>query len=279
MERDELFNIKHDLLNNYKITKNGKIWSNKSKIFLKQKICNGYAMINIRNIVNATIHRLVAITFIPNNDPTKKIINHKDENKLNNHVNNLEWVTQKQNVNLHSKEICHKRKVIKKTKSGKILRYFNSVTEAGNSIGLTRYAISKVCLGTNKTAGGFIWEYVNTQLCHKIVDLNNGKQIKFFENYYIFDNGRIFNKTRKCFLKPIKNASDYCYVTLCNKGKKGKKKNIYIHRLVGSYFLKNPDNKSQINHKDKIRSNNHIDNLEWVTPSENMLHANNKTAS
>ncbi len=46
-----------------------------------------------------------------------------------------------------------------------------------------------------------------------------------------------------------------------------------LHRLVAETRLPNPDNKEQVNHKDGDRVNNHPDNLEWVTPSENMLHA------
>lgn len=45
-----------------------------------------------------------------------------------------------------------------------------------------------------------------------------------------------------------------------------------VHRLVGEVFLDNPSNKPQINHKDKNRQNNRIDNLEWVTQRENVIH-------
>jgi len=46
-------------------------------------------------------------------------------------------------------------------------------------------------------------------------------------------------------------------------------KTIYIHHLVAAHFLKNPDNKNEINHKDCNPSNNCVDNLEWVTHKEN----------
>ena len=53
----------------------------------------------------------------------------------------------------------------------------------------------------------------------------------------------------------------------------GNKRTECIHRLVASHFIPNPDNKPQINHKDGNKANNHVDNLEWVTCSENSQHA------
>lgn len=62
----------------------------------------------------------------------------------------------------------------------------------------------------------------------------------------------------------------YPHVTL---HKKGIKKTALIHRLVAEAFIPNPDNKLEVNHKDGNSKNFSIDNLEWVTKSENQLHA------
>ena len=67
-------------------------------------------------------------------------------------------------------------------------------------------------------------------------------------------------------LKPGNNGLGYLFVILCNNGKL---KHFKIHRLVAKAFLENPDNKSDVNHKDEDKTNNNVDNLEWMTRLEN----------
>lgn len=84
----------------YAITSDGQVWSFKTNKYLKQKIDRyGYPCVSLSiNNKNKTmtVHRLVAEAFIPNPD-NKPTVNHKDENKLNNSVNNLEWMTVAEN--------------------------------------------------------------------------------------------------------------------------------------------------------------------------------------
>lgn len=74
----------------------------------------------------------------------------------------------------------------------------------------------------------------------------------------------------KRVLKPNPSNCGYYKVELYNNGKS---KVFYIHRLVANSFIPNPDNKKQVNHIDGDKSHNCVDNLEWVTPSENQKHA------
>lgn len=88
-------------------------------------------------------------------------------------------------------------------------------------------------------------------------------------NYSVSDSGEIKNNTTNKILKQqIQNG--YCHCTLSIKPKP---KRCRVHRLVAQAFLDNPENKEFVNHKDGNRQNNCVDNLEWVTPSENTQHA------
>lgn len=71
------------------------------------------------------------------------------------------------------------------------------------------------------------------------------------------------------FLKTRKNRG-YERVTLY---KNGKRKDYFVHVLVAKAFIPNPNNKPQVNHIDGDKANNHTSNLEWVTQSENQIHA------
>lgn len=97
--------------------------------------------------------------------------------------------------------------------------------------------------------------------------------IKGYEGLYeVSDQGRVrsFRNKEERILKTYLQSSGYEVVCLCVNYKR---KKIMVHRLVAIHFLDNPKNKPQINHKNGIKTDNRLINLEWNTPSENSKHA------
>ena len=84
----------------YKVTSDGKVYSVRSKIFLKPRIKEEYETLKLTvnyKRKSFSVHRLVAAAFLEN-DLELETVNHKDGNKLNNHVSNLEWCSRPDNI-------------------------------------------------------------------------------------------------------------------------------------------------------------------------------------
>ena len=90
--------------------------------------------------------------------------------------------------------------------------------------------------------------------------------------YIVCKDGSIFNTKHNKFkkLKPIKQKNGYYLVHLHLNGKSYYR---WLHRIVAECFLENPENKPEVNHKNGIKSDNYVDNLEWVSSKENIEHA------
>ena len=101
------------------------------------------------------------------------------------------------------------------------------------------------------------------------------KPVKGYENYFVSDLGRV--KTKQGRYKKINyGICKYGYLDLW---KDNKSKRFRVHRLVAEQFVPNPYNKEQVNHIDGNKKNNQANNLEWVTPKENIQHAINNNLS
>lgn len=105
------------------------------------------------------------------------------------------------------------------------------------------------------------------------------KPIEDFDGYFISDNGKVYSNLGRgnrrigkvvelyeINPRPARNGYMRVY---CRQTSTGKRKDLYIHRLVAKYFIPNPHNKKQINHKNCVRSDNRVENLEWCTSKEN----------
>lgn len=152
---------------NYRGTKLAKL--------LAWKINNrGYAWVALRKNgikEHKLIHRLVAEAFIDNPEGFS-LINHKDENPLNNDVDNLEWCDASYNAR-YSRERHPERKgngknhllaVIQLDKDGNVIKEWENTRTIFAETGMSDWSIAEVCRGNRHTAYGYLWRYANEDI-------------------------------------------------------------------------------------------------------------------
>lgn len=146
----------------YQVSNFGRVMNVKKNKLVKQEIIhNGYVRVTLFNNGKPKwffIHRLVAIAFIPNphNYPQ---INHKDENKLNNCVDNLEWCTAKYNSNYGTRNIKISKPILQFDLDGNFIKEWSSTREIERILGFYHSNVSWCCTNKIKSAYNYIWKY------------------------------------------------------------------------------------------------------------------------
>lgn len=154
----------------YQISNLGRVKNRNGKLLKGYTNNKGYQMVHLRTKETNklySIHRLVATHFIPNPDNLPQV-NHKDENKMNNSIKNLEWCDSKYNVNYgtgnkrRSKTKHNNTYNTKPVRCIELKKTYPSVREAERKTGIDNSQISAVCNHKKnyKTAGGYHWRYV-----------------------------------------------------------------------------------------------------------------------
>lgn len=148
----------------YQVSNYGRVWSIISQRYLKFRYDkDGYLLVTLYakngKAITEKVHRLVALTFISNPFGFPQV-NHKDEDKTNNFISNLEWVSPKYNVNYGTRNDRASKAMMKPVYCVELKKFYKSQTEAAQELNLKQANISAVCRGKAKTTGGYHFCFV-----------------------------------------------------------------------------------------------------------------------
>ncbi len=168
----------------YQITPNGEVRNVETNLQLYGNInSHGYKVISLTKYgkrKSCKLHRLLAITFIPN-PHDYECINHIDGDKLNNDLTNLEWCTKGYN-NRHAREVLKvdmsSKAVYQTTIKGEFIAAWASIGQAAKFAGITPPCIVDCCEGRAKSAGNYCWSYAGQAMGEIILDFKKSATIK-----------------------------------------------------------------------------------------------------
>ncbi|MGV9199677.1 MAG: HNH endonuclease [Promethearchaeia archaeon] len=257
---------------NYIIYPDGEVYSLLNHKFIQFQKRGGYKYTSLtangKRISNISQHKLISMTFIsnPKNHP---IPNHLDGDGFNNSLDNLEWESRSGNAqHAHDTGLIKRRfrPVEQYERDWTFVKRYNSIKEAGEALGKCPKDISRVCRGKRPTAHGYRWKYEKETEKFNTKDGEKWKDCHISPKYKISSHGRIYSMFYQRYMRPALRKDGYMRVQLLRKM-------YYVHRIVAYAFLGQPPKemvKPVVDHIDGNKSNNRVENLEWVEHRENI---------
>ncbi len=261
----------------FSVSDYGLVRSEKTDRILSTHVQNGYIAITLHNSSEKikrtiSVHILVYRSF--NGIEDNKIVNHKDGNKLNCKLDNLEAITRSEN-GLHAHRtklnVARRKRILQYDLGEQFVAEFESVTEAGEKLGISRCRVGRLCSGKD-VCDKYVLKFkeIDETIAEKPEINAHCKPVIDHPNYYILDTGMIYSLNRNKYLRLGIDSAGYMIIGLCEARKRT---NFRVHRLVATHFLEPVEGKNIVNHKDENKANNHVSNLEWTNDSENVIHS------
>jgi len=257
------------LLSKYEISNNGRLRNKLSKkISIRKQDINGYIRAhlcldnNLRK--DFSYHKLCLISF--KNIMSDKIIDHINNIRDDNRISNLRWVTYTENNTNKIFKYQKGKSIIQYDLDGNFIKIWDKISDVVKELGITNQNISANLKTKQKSAGGFIWKY-------NIINFDGEIWKKFpidnSDEIYVSSLGRIKRRNDDSTISyGSLKKNGYCEIIVDDK-------HFFIHRMVAITFIENPDNKLYVNHKDSIKNNNKVENLEWISHVENVNYSLN----
>ena len=236
----------------YRVSDLGRLWGSRIGPFVPMSMTSGGYIFVIRGGSRVTLHSLVCRAFHGEPLTADQTVDHKDRNRTNNRADNLEWVSpSKQCLNrIPGHQLRRADYTAIEANFGSGWVRFASVSTCAKENNLNSRGISKCLTGVLKSHKGGRYRWVLT-------NPNEGEEFKYLEEHglWISNHGRSKNKNGRIFA-PVPQDCGYCRV-----------KGHFVHKLVMIAFGPvKPAWAKSVDHIDRNKSNNHIDNLRWSCP-------------
>lgn len=242
----------------------------------------GYYRVKMSGI-SFYVHRVVALAFLgPPPDEATWQVHHRDGNKANNHLDNLQYVTQSQNILAsfasRSRRCCKAQNcvpVMWRSVGSQSWTTSPSMAQAAAELGISKHRISQDGCRQSKIVKGYQFQFAESaetrmldgEEWRQLYDPVSGTEIP---GRLVSSMGRVKSKNGRISLGCLEKSGYYrAGITLTSH-----KRSELVHRLVAYAFLGPPvtQRRNHVNHKDLDKGNNAVDNLEYVTPAENLAH-------